>query len=93
MTKDEIKEKWFEVAILNYGRDGDTRCYKLYNDLLGDFEIGNCLNNTDPEYFPGAVNCLNGSCTLSLEDGEFNFFVVLTISFDDAKKGIVFLRS
>ena len=78
MTKDEIKDKWFEVAILNYGREGDKRCYKLYNDLLGEFVIGNCDLNADPQYVFGAENCLDGSCMLSLEDGECNFFISLT---------------
>lgn len=92
MTKDEIKDKRFGVSILNKGIDGDTLCYKVYNDLLGEFEIGNCLYNTDPQYFPGAMNCLNGSCLLSLEDGECNFFVVLTINSDDSTKGVVLFR-
>lgn len=76
MIKDEIKGKWFEVPIRNIGRDGDTLCYKLHNNMLGEFIVSNCLYNTDPEFFPGAMNCLNGSCTLYLEDGEYNFFVV-----------------
>jgi hypothetical protein len=92
VTKNELKDKWFEVTILNYGREGYTRCYQLYNDLLGEIEIGNCLYNTDPQYFPGAMNCLNGSCLLSLEDGECNFFVVLTINSDDSTKGVVLFR-
>ena len=92
MKKDETNGKRFEVSILSKGKDGDTLCYKVYNDSLGEFVVGNCYYNTDPQYFPGATNCLNGSCSLSLEDGEFNFLVVLTISFDDSTKGVVFLR-
>lgn len=92
MTKDEIKERYFEVTIINKGKDGDTLCFDVRNDLLGEFVISNCHYNTDPLYFSGSKNRLIGSCSLSLNDGDCNFFVLLTINSDDSTKGTVLLR-
>ena len=92
ITKDEIKEKCLEVTILNEGKDGDTLCVKVRNDFLGEFVIGNCLYNIDPQYFSCSEICLNGCCSLSLDDDVCNFFVFLTINSDDSTKGTVLLR-
>lgn len=90
MTKDEIKDKCFNVSILDSGRDGDTGCYRLYHDLLGEFEIGNCHFKSIPQ--SGVNILLNGSCTLSLNEEECIFIAELTINSDDSNKGVVLFR-
>ena len=92
MTKDEIKEKWFDVSILNKGIDGDTLCYKVHNNLLGEFVIDNCHYQTDTRYNPDSATFINGSCTLSLDEGECIFITELTINSENSNKGVVFFR-
>lgn len=93
MNKDEINGKRFEISILKKGKEGeDTLCYKVYNDLLGEFVIGNCHDKINSQYIHSTENYLNGSCVLSLDDGECNFIAELTIKSDDTTKGVVFLR-
>lgn len=93
MKKEEIKGKGFEVSILNKGKEGgETLCYKVYNDFLGEFVIDNCHDKINSQYIHSTYNCLNGSCILSLDDGECYFIAELTINSDDTTKGIVILR-
>ena len=92
MRKEEIKDNYFEVTILNKGIEGEALCFNLHNDLLGDFVIGNCYLNAAPQYVPGAEKYLNGSCVLSLDDGECNFFATIVIYSDDSTKGSVLFR-
>ena len=92
MTKEDIKNKWFNVFINNRGKDGETLCFKVYNDILGEFVIDNCYYNTDPTYFVNAHLHLNGSTSIRLSDETKNFFVTLTLDYGDLSKGQIFLR-
>ena len=93
MNKEHINNRRFEVSILNKGKDGETLCYKVSNDQLGEFVISNCHYNTDPSYFKKALFHLNGNASIYTEDdGECNFIAILTIHYIDSKKGVVFLR-
>ena len=93
MTIDEINNKIFDVSITQKGKEGDTLCYKVTNNILGEFIISNCHYNTDPTFFPNAKNHLNGETILKLsEEIMHNFVAALTISYDDSKKGQVYLK-
>jgi hypothetical protein len=93
MTIDEINNKIFDVSIIQKGKEGDTLCFRVTNDILGEFIISNCHYNTDPTFFPNAKNHLNGETILKLsEEIMHNFVAALTICYDDSNKGQVYLR-
>ena len=68
MTIDEINNKIFDVSIIQKGKEGDTLCFRVTNDILGEFIISNCHYNTDPTIFPNAKNHLNGETILKLSE-------------------------
>ena len=93
MTIDEINNKIFDVSIIQKGKEGNTLCFRVTNDILGEFIISNCHYNTDPTFFPKAKNHLNGETTLELSGKIMHYFIAaLTISYDDSNKGQVYLR-
>lgn len=92
MKQDEIKGKTYEVSILRKGINGDTLCFKLKNDELGEFDMDNCHYNADPARFPNAKYCLNGNVVIITEEGENSFVAVLEIDQNDSDRGKVTLR-
>lgn len=92
MTKEDISNKWYDVSIIDRGKDGETLCFKVYNDILGEFVIDNCYYNTDPTYFVNAHLHLNGSTSIRLSDEIATFFVTLTLDNKDLSRGQIFLR-
>ncbi len=92
MTKDDIKERCFEVTIINKGKDGDTLCFKLRNDLLGEFIVDNCSLNSNPQYISYPGRQYNGNCTLSLDNMESNFIAIIVTRDDNPESGYVLFR-
>lgn len=93
ITKEEIINHYFDVAILNFGKEGDVKCYKVYNEILGELIIDHCLLNANPDYIPNAEYFYNGTTESTFSDGTTcNFFVTLSINSNDSSKGQIFLR-
>ncbi len=92
MKQEEIKGKTYEVSILQAGEDGDTLCFKLKNDKLGEFDMNNCHYNADPTLFPDARYFLNGNVVIITEEDENSFVAVLEIDQNDSDRGKVTLR-
>ena len=92
MKQDEIKNKKFEVTILNRGVERDTLCFNLYNEELGEFVVDNCHYNSDPDSDPNAKYCINGNVELKIDEELSSFLTILNICKDDTTKGSVILR-
>ena len=92
MKQDEIKEKTYEVIILQRGRDGNTLCFKLYNEELGEFVIGNCHFNAEPTFFPENTCCLNGNTEIMIDGENVSFKATLVIYSLISDCGTVTLR-
>ena len=76
-TQDDIKNKTYEVTILQKGIDGDTLCFKLYNEELGEFIINNCHYNIEPAYFQNIIHCLNGKAEITIDGKNVSFSAAL----------------
>ena len=92
MKQDDIKNKTFEVAILQRGIDVDTLCFKLYNKELGEFVMDNCHYDTDPSFFPNDTFCIIGNVEIKINEGNTSFMAVLVINRHDINHGAVTLK-
>ena len=93
MNIDEIKEKSFEVDILNQGKEADRLCYMMYNEELGMFTISICDCTSNHWVFPDPENHLYGSVSMESSDGMTHYIhAVLNICRNNSRKACVIFR-